>query len=248
MNKPLVTTLQHFYRTSAQPCPYVVGRVERKIITELVMHDSFGLYNDLSRAGFRRSHQLAYRPACPNCTACTPVRIDTDGFAETRSIRRLGQINADLTVSEAEPIATQEQYRLFTRYQRARHGDSDMAGMSFADFRMMIEDSPVDTLLVQLRDPAGRLYGVCLADALDDGISAVYSFYDPAESKRSLGTWLVLQLIRRVRQRGRRYVYLGYWIAESRKMGYKIRFRPLEALGPGGWTLLEPEQNRQQLV
>ncbi len=240
MNKPLVTTLQHFYRTSSQPCPYVAGRVERKVITELAMHRSLDLYNDLSRAGFRRSHQLAYRPACPNCNACTPVRVDTGGFTQSRSIRRLAQVNADLKVYEAEPIATIEQYRLFSRYQRARHGDSDMAGMSFADFRAMIEDSPVDTLLIILRDGTGRLVGICLTDALDDGVSAVYSFFDPDEARRSLGTWLVVQLIERVRRLGQRYVYLGYWIAESRKMAYKTRFQPLEALGPGGWALLEP--------
>jgi len=240
MNKPLVTTLQHFYRTSSQPCPYVHGRVERKVITELAIHRSLDLYNDLSRAGFRRSHQLAYRPACPSCNACTPVRIDTSGFTPGRSIRRLAQVNADLQVFEAEPIATIEQYRLFSRYQRARHGDSDMAGMSFADFRAMVEDSPVDTLLIILRDGTGRLVGICLTDALDDGVSAVYSFFDPDEPRRSLGTWLVVQLIERVRHLGRRYVYLGYWIAESRKMGYKTRFQPLEALGPGGWALLDP--------
>lgn len=240
MNKPLVTTLQHFYRTSAQPCPYVDGRVERKVITELAMQGSLDLYNDLSRAGFRRSHQLAYRPACPNCSACTPVRIDVSGFTPTRSNRRLVQVNADLAVHHAEPIATIEQYRLFARYQQARHGDSDMAGMSFGDFRAMIEDSPVETLLVILRDPTGRLVGICLTDALDDGVSAVYSFFDPDESKRSLGTWLVLQLIERVRRLGQRYVYLGYWIAGSRKMSYKTRFQPLEALGPNGWALLEP--------
>jgi leucyl-tRNA---protein transferase len=241
MNKPLVTTLQHFYRTSSQPCPYVTGRVERKIITELAIGESLGFYNELSRAGFRRSHQLAYRPACSSCTACTPVRIDTSRFSPSRSLRRLGQINADLSVHEVDPVATVEQYRLFTRYQHARHGDSDMADMSFADFRAMIEDSPVDTLLLQLRDGTGRLLGLCLTDALDDGVSAVYSFFDPAETRRSLGTFLVLQLIARTRRLGQRYVYLGYWIAESRKMAYKTRFRPLEALGPGGWAPLDPE-------
>jgi arginine-tRNA-protein transferase len=240
MNKPFVTTLQHFYRTSAQPCPYISGRVERKVITELSVHESLGLYDDLSRAGFRRSHQLAYRPACPSCNACTPVRIDASDFVPTRSARRLAQVNADLAVFEAEPVATVEHYRLFTRYQHARHGDSDMAGMSFGDFRAMIEDSPVRTLLLVLRDDLGRLLGVCLADSLDDGISAVYSFYDPDDGKRSLGTWLILQLIERVKRQGKRYVYLGYWIAGSRKMNYKTRFQPLEALGPAGWTRIEP--------
>jgi arginine-tRNA-protein transferase len=242
MNKPFVTTLQHFFRTSAQPCPYIPGRVERKVITELSPHEPLGLYNDLSRAGFRRSHQLAYRPACPNCNACTPVRIDASGFIAGRSARRLAQINADLTAFEAPAVATSEQYRLFNRYQHARHGDSDMAGMSFGDFRAMVEDSPVHTLLLVLRDPAGRLLGGCLADSLDDGISAVYSFYDPDENRRSLGTWLILQLIERVRRQEQRYVYLGYWIAGSRKMGYKTRFQPLEALGAAGWTRIDPDE------
>ena len=239
MNKPLVTTLQHFYRTSSQPCPYVAGRVERKVITELAMHRSLDLYNDLSRAGFRRSHQLAYRPACPSCSSCRPVRIDAALFMPGRSHRRLAQINADLTILEIEPIASVEQYRLFMRYQYARHGDSDMAGMSFGDYRAMIEDSPVDTLLIALRDQAGKLMGICLTDELDDGVSAVYSFYEPDEKRRSLGTWLVLALIERVRHLCQRYVYLGYWIEESRKMGYKTRFQPLEALGPSGWAPLD---------
>ncbi len=239
MNKTLIQPLHHFYRTSSQPCPYVGGRIERKIITELGAPGAATLYNDLSRAGFRRSHQLAYRPACPSCSACRPVRIDAGLFAASRSHRRLAQINADLTILEIEPIASVEQYRLFMRYQYARHGDSDMAGMSFGDYRAMIEDSPVDTLLIALRDPSGKLMGICLTDELDDGVSAVYSFYEPDEKRRSLGTWLVLALIERVRHLGQRYVYLGYWIEESRKMGYKTRFRPLEALGPVGWAPMD---------
>jgi arginyl-tRNA--protein-N-Asp/Glu arginylyltransferase len=236
MNKSLVTPLHHFYRTSSQACPYIGGRIERKVITELTAHTPPSLYNELSRAGFRRSHQLAYRPACPNCSACHPVRVDVVGFKPSRSDKRLTQINADLLVLETDPIASVEQYRLFMRYQRARHGDSDMAAMSFGDYRAMIEDSPVDTVLVLLRDQSGKLMGMCLTDELDDGVSAVYSFYEPDEPRRSLGTWLVLSLVARVRHLEQRYVYLGYWIAESRKMGYKTHFRPLEALGPAGWA------------
>jgi arginyl-tRNA--protein-N-Asp/Glu arginylyltransferase len=246
MNKTLIHPLYHFYRTSSQPCPYLDGRTERKIITELTPQGgTTTLYNDLSRAGFRRSHQLAYRPACPSCDSCRPVRIDAELFTPGRSDRRLAQTNADLHIFEVEPIASVEQYRLFMRYQYARHGDSDMAGMSFGDYRAMIEDSPVDTLLVVLRDSAGRLMGVCLTDELDDGASAVYSFYDPDEKRRSLGTWLVLALIERVRYLRQRYVYLGYWIEESRKMGYKARFRPLEALGPDGWAPIEVKAGDQ---
>ena len=241
MNKPLLSPLHHFYRTSAQPCPYLEGFIERKVITELGGSAPQALYNDLSRAGFRRSHQLAYRPACSGCSACVPVRIAVHDFVPGRSIKRLEAQNADLCIEEIEPAGTVEQFRLFTRYQLARHAESDMANMGFGDYRAMIEDSPVSTVLVSLRDPAGRLVGVCLTDDLDDGASAVYSFYDPDQPKRSLGTWLVVALIERARRLGRPYVYLGYWIAGSRKMAYKTRFRPLEALGPGGWAPFSPD-------
>ena len=241
MNKPLVSPLHHFYRTSSQPCPYLDGFIERKVITELSGPTPQVLYNDLSRAGFRRSHQLAYRPACPACTSCVPVRVAVAGFTPSRSIKRLEAQNADLTVETIEAAGTVEQFRLFTRYQLARHAESDMANMGFGDYRAMIEDSPVSTTLVTLRDLAGRLVGVCLTDDLDDGASAVYSFYDPDQPKRSLGTWLVVALIERARQRGRPYVYLGYWIAGSRKMAYKTRFQPLEALGPQGWAPFVPD-------
>ncbi|GGF40951.1 putative arginyl-tRNA--protein transferase [Aliidongia dinghuensis] len=241
MNKPFLSPLHHFYRTSSQPCPYLDGFVERKVITEVSGPAPQPLYNDLSRAGFRRSHQLAYRPACPACTACVPVRVAVNGFVPGRSIRRLEALNADLRVETVEASGTVEQYRLFTRYQLARHAESDMASMGFGDYRAMIEDSPVATVLVTLRDRTGRLVGVCLTDDLDDGASAVYSFYDPDQPKRSLGTWLVVALIERARRLGRPYVYLGYWIAGSRKMAYKTRFRPLEALSAGGWQPFHPD-------
>lgn len=236
MNKPLVSPLHHFYRTSSQPCPYLDGFIERKVITELAGAAPQTLYNDLSRAGFRRSHQLAYRPACPTCTACVPVRVAVAGFVPGRSIKRLAAINQDLTAQTIEPAGTVEQFRLFARYQLARHAESDMANMGFSDYRAMIEDSPVTTKLVTLRDGGKRLVGVCLTDDLDDGSSAVYSFYDPDQPKRSLGTWMVVELIRRARAMDRPYVYLGYWIAGSRKMTYKTRFQPLQALGANGWA------------
>jgi len=236
MNKPLVSPLHHFYRTSSQPCPYLDGFIERKIITELAGGAPQALYGDLSRAGFRRSHQLAYRPACPTCSSCVPVRVAVAGFVAGRSIKRLAAVNADLSVETVPAQGTVEQFRLFTRYQLARHADSDMANMGFSDYRAMIEDSPVATRLVTLRDRADRLIGVCLTDDLDDGSSAVYSFYDPDQPKRSLGTWMVVELIRRAGAMDRPFVYLGYWIAGSRKMAYKTRFQPLQALGSNGWA------------
>ncbi len=259
MNWPLVTPLQHFFRTSPQPCPYLEGRTERKIITELPgsferilasavdpgagapLPGSVALYSDLSRAGFRRSHRYAYRPACPSCTACVPVRIPVARYRSHRSGRRLEQLNADLTAGVLPATAEALHFETFSDYVRSRHGDSDMASMSFADYRTMIEDSPVDTVLVTLTDPFGGLAGACLTDILDDGLSAVYSFYRTETPQRSLGTYLVMALLALARARQLPYVYLGYWIGESRKMAYKTRFRPLEALGAEGWVDLDPE-------
>ena len=259
MNWPLVTSLQHFFRTSPQPCPYLAGRIERKVITELPMtverslvsevYPGFGspapgaakLYSDLSRAGFRRSHRYAYRPACPSCSACIPVRIPVAGFVSHRSSRRLERVNADLTLSSAPAYTNLAHFQVFNNYVRARHGSSDMATMSFADYRAMIEDSPVETQLVTLTDAGGGFAGACLTDILDDGLSAVYSFYRPSEPRRGLGTYLIFKLIELARTRHLPYVYLGYWIAESPKMAYKTRFRPLEILGADGWEPLEHE-------
>jgi arginine-tRNA-protein transferase len=232
---PFLAPPQHFYRTSALPCPYIRGRIERKLVTELAARDAVEFYNSLSRAGFRRSHNLAYRPACAGCNACLPVRIPVADFVLSRSLKRIRNVNRDLVARVAAPAVTVEQFRLFLRYQRSRHADSDMAAMTYGDYRSMIEDSPVATRLVELRNAAGTLLGACLVDLLDDGFSAVYSFYEPADGNRSLGNLLVLALVDEALARGLPYVYLGYLIKESPKMAYKARFRPLEALQPGGW-------------
>lgn len=225
----------HFFATSTLPCPYVDGQRERKLVVELFGRGAAEFYNGLSRAGFRRSHSLAYRPACAGCARCVPVRIPVADFAESRSLRRIRNANRDLAASTGPARADHDQFRLFQRYQRSRHAESDMAAMTYGDYRAMIEDTPLATALVRLRDVDGALYGACLTDLLDDGVSAVYSFYDPAEGKRGLGTMLILSLVDEARRRRLPYVYLGYWIAESPKMAYKARFRPLEALHGNGW-------------
>jgi arginine-tRNA-protein transferase len=234
---PLVASaLRPFYRTASLPCPYLDGQTERKLITEISNHDSYGFYNELSRAGFRRSHHLAYRPACAGCAACLPVRVDVMNFETTRSLRRTLKANRDLAARFVPARATTEQYRVFSRYQRSRHAESDMASMTYGDYRAMVEDSPVMTLLLEHRKPDGGLVAACLADLLDDGLSAVYSFFDPGEATRSPGTAIILELIEESRRRALPYVYLGYWIGASRKMAYKTRFRPLEALTSQGWA------------
>ena len=229
---------RHFYRTTSMPCPYVPGRTERKLVTELAGRAAPAFYNELSRGGFRRSHHLAYRPACAGCQACVPVRIVVADFAATRSMRRIATRNRDVAVSIAEARATFEQFRIFSRYQRSRHFDSEMASMTFGDFRAMIEDSPVATRLVELRGERRDLLGACLTDLLDDGLSAVYSFYAPEDGRRGLGNYLILALVEEARKLRLPYVYLGYWIADSPKMAYKARFRPLEGLGARGWSVI----------
>ncbi|SEH25041.1 arginyltransferase [Magnetospirillum fulvum] len=231
----------HFFFTTAPlPCPYVAGRLERKIVTELNGADAEGLHEALSRAGFRRSHSIAYTPACPGCSACIPVRIVVDGFAPGRTMRKIARANAELVARKVPAKATAEQFRLFARYQESRHAGGDMALMGFYDYRSMVEDSPVDTFLIEFRRPDGSLAAVCLADRMRDGLSAVYSFFDPDLSHRSLGTQVVLWLIAQAGEIGLPYVYLGYWISDSRKMSYKARFRPLEAFGPEGWRGFDP--------
>jgi arginyl-tRNA--protein-N-Asp/Glu arginylyltransferase len=238
--RPLVTPLQHFYRTSAMACPYLPGQHERKLITDLAGRDAKTFYDDLCRAGFRRSHHLAYRPSCAGCNACVPVRVPTALLRETRSSRRIRQLNDDLVGTHAPAVATVEQFRLFVRYERLRHPNSEMAAMTYGDYCAMVEDSPIDTALVEFRDANRTLHGVCLIDVLDDGYSAVYSFFEPLQVRRSLGTFMVRWLIEDARAKDLPYVYLGYWIAASDKMAYKTRFRPLEALGDGGWRVIEP--------
>jgi arginine-tRNA-protein transferase len=229
---------QFFYTTAPLPCPYLPGRTERKIVTELSGTEAEALHERLSRAGFRRSHNIAYAPVCPGCQACVPIRVVSEDFTPDRTQRRILRANADLTVSEMPARATAEQFTLFQRYQKNRHADGDMAAMGYYDYRAMIEDTPISTGILEFRDARDRLLGACLTDWLADGLSAVYSFFDTDEDKRSLGTFAVLWLIGRARSLGLPYVYLGYWVPESRKMAYKARFKPSEILISGAWHRL----------
>ncbi|MFQ5972676.1 MAG: arginyltransferase [Alphaproteobacteria bacterium] len=232
-----------FYRTGPMPCPYLMGRIEQNLFTELRGPGARDLHDQLAHAGFRRSHRIAYRPACPGCNACVPVRIVVDGFRPTRSQRRILARNRDLRTVIAEPAATAEQFDLFVSYQRDRHPGGEMAVMSFTDYRAMVEESAVETHVVEFRDPGDRLIALCLMDTLSEALSAVYSFFDPEVNGRSLGTHMILWLIQRAAAKSLRHVYLGYWIAECAKMAYKTRFAPLQALGPNGWRPLAAQEN-----
>jgi len=228
-----------FHRSRTMQCPYIDGEEETQLFTELSGVDAQHSYDHLSRNGFRRSHHIAYRPACRNCHACVPVRVRADRFEVSRPWRRIMKRNDDLVVTEVGQRVTGEQYELFRRYVRSRHDDGDMARMTGRDYFDMVIASPVETTLFEFRTPEGALIAVCLADRMSDGYSAVYSFFDPDLTRRSLGSYVILWLVERARENGLPHVYLGFWIESSPKMTYKSRFRPIEGYGPDGWQDLE---------
>ncbi|MBL8672889.1 MAG: arginyltransferase [Alphaproteobacteria bacterium] len=240
-----------FHITPLQACPYLPERMERKLWTDLsaVPGATAGeTFRRLSVQGFRRSHRVAYKPACPSCNACVPVRVRADRFAWTRTLRRVRRDNAALSVVERPPVATAEQYALFSRYLDARHHDGEMSGMAYDDYKHMVEDAPRDSGVLELQAPDGSLRAACLVDHVggtgaggsSGGLSAVYSFYDPDIPRLSLGTMVILALIERAQALALPFVYLGYWIDGSEKMAYKARFRPLEGLIDGRWQGIEP--------
>ncbi len=239
MDQMISPELLDFYTTQPHACPYLDNRMERKILTEIKGPGARVTYNVLARAGFRRSHRYAYRPYCPQCNSCVPIRVRVEGFKPTRSMRRCSKAHDDWRGSVQPATATPEQFDLFGSYVRHRHDDGDMASMDYEQYRAMIEDSDVATRVVEFRDTHGVLRAAALVDRLEDGLSAVYSFFDPLHSHHSPGTFMVLWLIERVRDLGLPHLYLGYWVAGSDKMQYKSRFQPVEALGPDGWQPMQ---------
>ena len=247
-----------FYVTAPQPCPYLSGRFERKIFTHLTPDKSSTMIDNLLKGGFRRSQNIAYMPYCDGCQACVSVRIVVDEFSPTRSMRRISRRNEDLQNRRVSAIATSEQYALFRDYIGERHSDGGMADMSVFDYSMMIEDSAVDTFITEYRrKPGSRLLSsavtgdlplaaAALCDRLSDGLSLVYSFYDPDLNDRSLGTYIILEHIEYAKALKLPYVYLGYWIAGSRKMAYKARFSPQERLTRHGWERVSSTEADQK--
>lgn len=238
-----------FYLTAPAPCPYLDDKVERKVFTHLIGSKASEINDLLTQGGFRRSQNIAYRPVCDNCQACVSIRIITDEFNMNRSMKRVWRHNSDLIGTVGEAITTDEQYALFHAYLEARHRDGGMSGMSVQDYKMMVEDTDVSTKVIEYRRRGpdsfitgkgeGELIAVALTDLLSDGLSMVYSFYNPELHSRSLGTYIILDHLHRARQYGLPHVYLGYWVNGSRKMDYKIRFRPQEQLGARGWQRVD---------
>jgi leucyl-tRNA---protein transferase len=234
-----------FYLTSPTPCPYLPGQTERKVFTHLVGRRAQELNTVLTHGGFRRSQTIAYRPACEGCRACISVRVVVNDFKPSRNMLKVLKRNAGLAGEMKPNKPTSEHYVLFRSYLDARHGSGGMADMTVLDFAMMVEDSHVETRLVEYREHQGEdakpkpLIGVCLSDVLGDGLSMVYSFFAAREESRSLGTLMILDHIARAKDLGLKYLYLGYWVEASQKMNYKGRFTPQERLMPQGWTRVE---------
>ncbi|GAA6181138.1 arginyltransferase [Shimia sp. NS0008-38b] len=233
-----------FYVTAPQPCPYLDGRMERKLFTALQGDNATTLNDALSGQGFRRSQNVLYRPSCTDCNACMSARIDVSKFTLTKSQRRAVRRNTHLTRRATSPWATEEQYDLFRKYLGARHADGGMADMDVFEFAAMIEETPIRSRVVEYTDKdSEQLIGVCLTDMLEDGLSMVYSFYEPEHSRTSLGTYLILDHIEIAREAGLPYVYLGYWVPGSAKMSYKAKFSGLEVFFAGEWReMRNPEE------
>jgi arginine-tRNA-protein transferase len=230
-----------FFVTAPAPCPYVPGRTERKVFAELKGGSAMEMSEALGRIGFRRSQNVVYRPSCDFCQACVSMRVMAPMFEPTASQKKLLRRHADLEVSACEPWATAEQWSLLRRYLAVRHPQGGMAAMDAHDYADMVEQTPVDTVVVEYREPSsdgqpGRLVGCCLTDKQSDGLSMIYSFYEPdSVTRRGLGSFIILDHIIRAGDAGMPYVYLGYWIDDCDRMSYKKSYQPAEALIAGIW-------------
>lgn len=224
-----------FHRSGVMECPYLDGQQEQQLFTELSGKNSQRLFEELSYAGFRRSHQIIYRPTCPGCNACKSVRIPVTDFVWTKSWKRVVKRNRSLSIAKVGLKVSAEQYRLFNRYIQSRHGDGEMAAMTERDYLNLVLASPVASSIFEFRDAEGELKAACLTDFMSDGLSAVYSFFDPDEAHNSLGSYIILALVQWAASHGLNHVYLGFWVDNSPKMAYKRRFKPLEIFGPDGW-------------
>lgn len=235
-----------FYVTAPQPCPYLDGRMERKLFTALQGDGAEKLNNALSQQGFRRSQNVLYRPSCAECSACLSARIKVADFAPSKSQKRVLKRNRDMTRSASSPWATEAQYALFRDYLDSRHATGGMADMDLFEFAAMVEETPIRTRLIEYRigetdkdDPYEGLRAVSLTDVLGDGLSMVYSFFAPERMKSSVGTYLILDHVQIARELGLPYVYLGYWVPGSEKMGYKANFKGVEIFRGGAWEVLQ---------
>jgi arginyl-tRNA--protein-N-Asp/Glu arginylyltransferase len=241
-----------FFVTNPSPCPYLPGKVERKVFTELNGRNAGELNEALGRIGFRRSQSVAYRPSCFDCSACVSVRVLAAEFKPNGTQRKLLRRLRHLEVSACPPWTTEEQYDLLRRYLAQRHPGGGMAEMDEHDFADMVEQTSVQTHVIEYREPSvdgrpGRLVGACLSDQQSDGMSMIYSFFDVGpDALKGLGTYIILDHILRTARAGLPFVYLGYWVEGSERMKYKTSFRPLERLGRDGWRRMDEAEREGQ--
>ncbi len=243
-----------FFVTNPAPCPYLQGKMERKVFTELNGDHAQELNDALGRIGFRRSQNVAYRPSCLDCKACVSVRVIANLFQMGGGQKKIWKRNRDLESRVCKAWSTSEQYELLRRYLSARHPTGGMSEMDEMDYADMVEQTPVSSHIIEYREPSvggrpGKLVGACLTDAQGDGLSMIYSFFDPdLTDRQGLGTYIIIDHILRARELGLPYCYLGYWVEGSKRMQYKVRFRPLERLGPDGWELVDSKAHLEALV
>ena len=226
----------HFYATPEHDCSYLKDKIAKTLFVDPQATIDQGTYSQLSDLGFRRSGKHIYRPHCDGCNACISVRIPVDSFRPSKSQRRIINKNKDLTVCKSAPKFTEEYYALYSRYINERHQDGDMYPPNLEQFNSFLVEAEASTEFYEFRDPDNTLIAVAVMDGLSQGLSAIYTFYDPSLSKRSLGTYCILWQIEHCKSLEFPYLYLGYWVRDCRKMNYKIAFTPFEFLIDGEWT------------
>ncbi|WP_417544291.1 arginyltransferase [Marinobacter sp.] len=227
-----------FFATPAHDCSYLDDREATTMFVDPRAHIDKKLYSQLTSLGFRRSGSHYYRPHCEACNACIPVRLNVNDFRPDRSQRRILKKNCDLECTLVPAAFSESYYRLYANYVELRHKDGDMYPPSREQFTSFLVEGATDAWFLEMRIN-GELVALAAVDVLDEGLSAIYTVFDPAFEHRSLGTFAVLWQIEEVRRRSLPHLYLGYWIKQCRKMNYKTRFKPIEALQAGQWRVID---------